>query len=70
MKSIVFEIGKWTEISNPIVKSDILAQLKREVTNYKTEQMKAPKMWPAETETDHIMRLMVWRGRVIYRNTS
>lgn len=42
MKSIVFEIGKWTEIF--IGKIDILAQLTREVTNYKTEQMKAPKM--------------------------
>lgn len=44
MKSIVFEIGKWTEISNPIGKIDIFAQLKREVTNYKTEQKKAPRM--------------------------
>lgn len=44
MNSIVFEIGKWTEISSPIGKIDIFAQLKREVTNYKTEQKKAPRM--------------------------
>lgn len=44
MKSIVFEIGKWTEISNPIGKIDIFTQLNREVTNYKTEQKKEPRM--------------------------
>lgn len=69
MKSIVFEIGKWTEISNPIGKIDILAQLKREVTSYKAEQMKVLRMGPAEAETDSMTRLKVWRGRVIYCNT-